>query len=480
MNFSALKASEAVRHACSIGREQGVAVFLVGGAVRDLMRGIPEPRDCDFVIDGDVGAFAERFAQAVNGAVIPWDRDQIRLVYTSRGCRVCCDFSRLRGGDIGQDLRLRDFTVNACAIALVELAENDNPTIIDPCNGARDLREGRLVCCGPTCFSDDPVRMLRALRIARECGLTLDATVVDGMVRAAGLITKPARERIKREFFMVLGCSDAYGSLKLLADTGILDHILPEAAAFRGVIQSSPHRYDLFRHQMETVRHLDELIAEEFCSFEPYDANLRSFCGAQIEEGVNRRSLLILAGLLHDSGKSRTGKKAQGRITFHGHEREGEMINRAIARRIGLGKTAQRIVCGLTRSHMRILQLSLQKTVTQRAKIRLVRDCEDIFWELLPLAIADRSAAGDEDNEAAAALQRLAVELAQLRCESSYSAQRSPLLTGDDVRRVLAISESPEVGRILKELHEREERGLCDTREEALQWLTEIKPQHSK
>jgi len=466
-------------HVQEIARRHATAVYLVGGAIRDCLHGRKFLHDCDFVVTSDVRSFAATFAQAVKGTVIPWDQNQVRVVFKRGGQRVCFDFSQMHGNCIEDDLVRRDFTINACAVAVDDLWTRTEPNIIDPCGGRRDLEKGRIVCCRPTCFVDDPVRMLRGVRFARELSFSLDPSVLTAMTSSADRIAGASRERIKREFFLVLGAGDAYQSLRELLQTGVLEYIIPDIKEFYSVRQSPPHCDTLFHHQMETVRHIDILRGEGYQRFGQYAATIRDHAARCVEEGVSRESLLVFTALLHDSGKVKTAQINNDRITFYGHEQSGSIINKRIARQLGLGHTAQRIIEKLTLSHMRLLQLCLLDKVTERAGIRPIRDCEDVFWELLVLSCADSLATGREQEQTKMqhTIMALGLQLAQRRSAATYVTHAQPLLTGHDIQQILGIPEGPEIGAILAELHEREQQGLCETRQDALLWLQSKKRQ---
>lgn len=438
-------------------------------------------RDCDFVVNGNPLEFAESFARKVRGTVVPWDVDQVRVVFSIGEDRIYFDFSRMRGKNVEEDLWQRDFTINACAVDVQDLVDHSHPLIIDPCGGRNDLLAGVIRCCNQACFDQDPVRMLRAVRIARECAFTVDRSTAALIISKSSLILEASIERIKREFFLILGLPGAHDSLRELDHIGILRHLLPEIDDIRHIHQTFPHRHTLYEHQMKTVQYIDMMHREGYRQFGRYGTQIHESCSQMVEECINRYSLLVFAGFIHDIGKMHTMDTKQNRTTFYGHEKIGSMMGRSIAKRLGLGRTAQRIVEKLIGSHMRILQLSLLQTVTERAKVRLIRDCEEIFWELIALAYADYMATDlsrEKRADAAEKIRNLVVTLAEIRSGSTYISKSRPLLSGHDIQSILSLPEGPEIGEILSELHERELQGLCSTREEALEWLLTKKRSH--
>lgn len=467
--------------AYKISGQTRIPAFIVGGAVRDSLIGFIKSSDCDFVIGDGFDTFVQRYADEVQGAMIPWDFGQVRIVFKEHETYYSADFSKLKGDSITSDMSKRDFTINALAVELHALFNDTQAQIIDPLNGRQDTSDKVIKICSPAAIDNDPLRILRAIRFARELTFSIDTNTLQHMREKAHMLHRAARERIKREFFTILGLPDVALSLKQLTDCGILQRLLPELNYFADVAQSTPHEHNLLEHSLRTVEVLDGL--PETCDFHvPNDVVPDQYLHEIIEEGVTRRSLLMFAGLLHDSGKTVTGKETDGKIIFHGHECEGVRLNRIAAQRLGLGKRAQRIVETITAQHMRIVQLSLLPVPTERAKIRLIRDIDDVFWEILSLALADMTATGTGEKHLLTVERVKALEhdLIDIKYAPAFEQHNMPLLTGRDIMDILHTSEGPEVGILLRELHEKEINGCLSTRDEAVQWLQKKKRQYSK
>lgn len=468
LNHTALQQLPPVRLACALAAETGAAVYLVGGAVRDALTGAPYRGDCDFAVAGDAFApVVSEFTRRIGGHAIPWDRDQTRVVYRDPiGTHVSVDFARCRAGDIATDLALRDFTVNALAIAAAQLAGPCPPDIIDPLDGRKDIAGMIVRMCSPRAFDDDPLRMLRAVRFARQLGFDIDAATLGHAADRHALIKTVSIERVKKELFTVFGLPNPGLSLRQLLDTGLLVDLLPQTAAWRGYRQCPPHQFTLLEHSLRAVGHLDSMLKHSAHPVSPYLSEL-------LEEGVTRRSLLMFSAFMHDSGKPEALQDAGGRRTFHGHDQRGARLNRSVAERLGLGRRCRRMVEAVTANHMRLLHLSRLEAVTERAKLRFLRDCGDVAPEVIMLSLADMLATCSSpvyqpQIDAAAGLGD---ELLARAFAAAGAPAAEPLLNGADIMNSLSVPPGPQVGMMLKKLHDAEREGLVNSRQEALAWL---------
>lgn len=447
--------------------------------MRDALMGFFCSKDCDFVVVEKFDEIVQTFADKAHGKIIAWDFLQTRIVYRQKGSHVSVDFAQSKGLDIASDLTNRDFTINALAIDLKSLFFDTQPEIVDVLNGRRDL-EGKIIrTCSSAAFDDDPLRILRGIRFAREFGFAIEPQTFYLMKEKTLLLERVSRERVKKEFFTILNLPGIEKSLDELMDLGAFQLLIPEINDFAGISQSYPHEDNLFDHSRKTSAGLELFLKNLEYPFTDYADDIKNHLDETIEEGVTRRALLMLSGLLHDCGKTTTRSLHENKTTFYGHDSEGAALNKKIAIRLGLGRHAQKLVELITKNHMRILQLSLLQKITERAKVRLIRDIEEVFWEIILLAIADTMATGSGSAyaERVGGLKNIAIDLVHRRYSLSYETLARPLLTGCEVMAILAIAEGPEVGMLLKELYAREKDGLLNTREDAILWLQEKKKQ---
>ncbi len=208
-------------------------VWLVGGAVRDLLLGRPV-KDLDLVAPGPIRPFGVRLSHALGGAFFylrqAQDTARILLRDDAPGAVRQLDLVALHGGTLDADLRRRDFTVNALGLDLLRLPSSLDPetlrrAVSDPTGGLADLAEGRVRRCSSNSLTDDPLRLMRAIRLAAALEWRVEAETWDQMRRLAPTLSRASTERVRDELFLMLSLS-ANGlerALTLLADADLLE-----------------------------------------------------------------------------------------------------------------------------------------------------------------------------------------------------------------------------------------------------------------
>ena len=208
-------------------QEIDTPLFLVGGAVRDAyLRGAIT--DVDIAVDGDAVALARQVADWLDADIYVMDRERgvARVLVNQDGERICVDFARLRGETLGEDLRDRDFTINAMAADLL----GDIDRLIDPLGGALDLRKKILRRCSAAAIKNDSIRALRAVRLSTQFQLKIQPETAADIRAGAGLLRQCSGERIRDEFFKLLSLDRAARGLRVLLHLGLLQEILPRSA----------------------------------------------------------------------------------------------------------------------------------------------------------------------------------------------------------------------------------------------------------
>ncbi len=229
----------------------GRRAWLVGGAVRDRVLGRPVV-DLDVVLDGDPAEAARAIARAAKTAgesaacfALSEEFGAWRVVAHGGAWQV--DVEGMRGGSLEADLALRDFTVNAIAEPL------DGGESLDPFGGLADLSAGRLRCAGPSAFEDDPLRVLRLVRVAAELGLEPEPQTLAAARAQAGRLSDISPERVFLELRRILACERALHGLELMSELAATAVVLPELEAMRGVEQSRFHHLDVYGHTLEVL-----------------------------------------------------------------------------------------------------------------------------------------------------------------------------------------------------------------------------------
>lgn len=397
----------------------GRRVWLVGGAVRDALLGRPV-RDLDLVVTGDLpslraalgGWVDSLWLQGHDAATLGALKDGVRLELTALGDR-----------DILTDLTRRDFTVNALARDL------ETGALLDPCGGAADAAARRLRCCGDPQdrFRDDPIRLLRACRLAAELGFTIAKDTEQALRADAARIGEAAVERAGDELEQLLCGPRPAEGLHLLADFGLLKHLAPELEDLRGLPQ--PPRY----HALDAWEHTCVCVAL-----------------------VAAQPVLRWAALLHDIGKPKTFLENDAGIHFYDHEALGAEMAEAMLLRWARPRAVRARVTALVRDHMLLPQYRPEWTDT--AVRRLVRRVGDQWDDLVALTTADQHAGRRGSEEFDARLRDLAARVAALGGVSALAVPL-PLLSAAEVMAALDTEAGPLVGRAMRFLAAEREAG---------------------
>ena len=417
-------------------RELGVRAWAVGGYVRDHLLGRPHP-DLDVVVEGDALPVAERFARLTGSrrpvqfprfgtAQVTWNG---RLVeFASARAESYAPDSRkpeVRPATLQEDMLRRDFTVNA-------LLMDVEGRIHDPLGGRADL-ERRLLRTPRDpleTFSDDPLRMLRAIRLAVQLDFELDPSLLPAIRRVRERARPPVLsvERVNEELRKALLSGQPRRALELLDAGGLLEVLMPEVYACHGVEQGGWHTQDVFGHSLETVQHAE--------------ADL----------------VLRLAALYHDVGKPPT---ATPDGAFHGHDEVGAAMARDALVRLRFSNAEVEAASRLVRLHLRPVFYSSEWG--DGAVRRLARDAGPLLGRLLALARADIAASAYPHGEKIDELE----ERLRSVLQETPTRMRIPI-TGADIMAVRGIGPGPEVGRLKARLEELVLEGSLPPEREAL------------
>jgi putative nucleotidyltransferase with HDIG domain len=456
----------------AVAETVGAPVWLVGGAVRDLLVGRPL-HDVDLALPGGSGEAARRLAGRLGGAFVPLGEPHgMARVVLAGSPALHIDLGDLRGPSLEADLAGRDVTIDALAVDLPALLRGP-AAIRDPLGGLRDLAARRLRACGPTAFVDDPLRALRVLRLGHELGFTIEPAT-ESLARAAGpRLASVAAERIRDELTRLLRLPRSAPAIREADRWSVLTVVLPEVAPMRETTQSAPHRFTVWEHSLRALEAADALLAD-LTLLAPHDARVTASFAERLGSGLTRREVWRLAVLLHDVAKPETRSvDPDGRTRFIGHDRLGATRVAAIAARLAWPGRAGEVLARLVRHHLRPMHLGMLDAVTHRARYRFHRDVAEEVPALVCLTIAD--AAGTDGRPPASVYRggTRALLDALLAGEepAAQEATTPPLVRGDDVMAALALSPGPAVGRALRRAREAQALGVVRTREEALAWL---------
>jgi poly(A) polymerase len=326
------------------------------------------------------------------------------------------------GDNLEDDLKRRDFTVNAMALRL------PSKTFVDPHPGLRALmlETLRTPAAPEISFSDDPLRMMRAARFTSQLGFELDPEAFAAMRDMASRIEIISAERVRDELSKLLISKNPQPGLELLVESGIAELVLPELPALRLEVDEHHHHKDVYQHSLTVVA--------QAISLEP-------------QYGFDRDLTLRLAALLHDIGKPATRKLEQGgSVTFHHHDVVGAKLAKKRLTALRFDNDTIKAVCRLIELHLRFFGYSDQQW-SDSAVRRYVRDADDQLKRLHILTRADVTTRNQRKADRLAhAYDDLEARIKVLAEQEQLDAMR-PDLDGEEIMQLLGIKPGREVGQ---------------------------------
>ena len=398
----------------------GFEVYVVGGAVRDLLTKTPVT-DWDFTTDATPEEIQKLFPDSYYdnnfGTVGVKLEEDVLEITTFRSESGYSDRRRpdkvVWGKSLHEDLRRRDFTINAMGL-------DKKLILIDPFDGQKDLKKKIIRAVGDANkrFGEDALRMMRAIRIAAQLGFSIEAKTLAAINKNSALINQIAGERVRDELLKILASSFPKDGVLMLFSSGLLQYILPELIETRGVKQAGHHTKDVWLHS------LDSLAA----------------CPAP-------DPIVRLATLLHDMAKPRVNKSmgVGKEITFYNHEVVGSRMTKAISQRLKLSKKDSDLLWLLVRWHM----FHYDPKITDKAIRRFIKKVGLVnVNKMMMLRIGDRVGGGSKATSWR--LREMQERIGQVLYTPMQVADLK--INGHDVMKVLNLKPGPKVGGILKKL----------------------------
>ena len=467
-----LSASPVVEIARAALAGAGIDGWIAGGAVRDAALG-GEVSDLDLAVAGSPEAAARAIAAGGDGHAFELSAEFAtwRVVARDKGWQA--DVSALRGATIEADLAERDFSVGAVAVPLA----GGEP--IDPHGGLADLERRVLRAVGPESFAADPLRLLRAARLAVELGLELDPETAELARSEASHAADPAGERQLVELRRLIGGADPLRGLALLDELGVTPVVLPELAGLRDVEQGPNHHLDVHGHTLAVLERTLEVEADldRFAGERAEDA--RALLDEPLADEMTRRTALRFGAVLHDIGKPATRGERGGYVTFIGHDSEGAEMVAAACRRLRASRTLTEHLKALTLHHLRLGFLVHEMPLPPRRVHEYLRATEPVAADVTLLTVADRLSARGSGPFATEEAIEAHLELARQMLAAALDWRRdgppAPLLPGDELAAELGIAEGPELGELIAELEAARYAGEIGSREEAVAWARALR-----
>lgn len=420
-----------------VARRNGQSVFIVGGYVRDLIMKRKAPTDIDFVTEGNGIHLAKAVAHEINPTIkvsvfktygtAMFRHKGLDLEFVGARKESYSEDSRkpaVEGGTIEDDQLRRDFTVNALAISLNK--ENFG-ALIDPFGGIDDIQHKIIKTpLEPSqTYSDDPLRMMRAIRFAATLGFAIEKQSLNAIKKEAERIKIVSMERIMVEFNKIMLSEKPSVGLKLMEQTGLLDLLIPELTALKGIeeIEGQSHK-DNFWHTLEVVDNISEHTDQLW---------------------------LRWAALLHDIGKAPTKKFVAGTgWTFHGHEFVGSKMVKTLFVRLKLPlgadmKYVQKLV-KLSSRPISLIDDGTSDAALRRLLFDSGPDLEDLFT-LCKADITTKNAA--KQGKFKKNFEYVAEKIKEVE-EKDHIRNFQPPITGEEIMALFHLQPGREIG-ILKE-----------------------------
>ncbi|MBI4691918.1 MAG: HD domain-containing protein [Candidatus Terrybacteria bacterium] len=428
------KIPEIISKTAQVLKDAGFETYLVGGCVRDLLMENPPaggPKDWDITTNAKPEEIQKLFPKTVyenkfgTVAVITDADDPSLKIIEITPYRLEAKYSDKRHPDevrftrnIEDDLKRRDFTINALALSVVEGMDNK---LIDLFNGQKDIKDKIIRTVGnpKERFDEDALRIIRAIRFAAELGWKVARETQEAIKKQAHLLEMISKERIRDEFIKIIMSDRPSIGFEMMREFGVLKYILPELEEGYGVKQNKDHLYPVWEHNLKALDH----AADKNWPLE-----------------------VRIASLLHDVGKpaSRQWSKEKKDYTFYGHEIIGaKMAIRALSR-LKFSKKTIELVAKLIRYHM---FFSDTEKITLSAVRRTVRNVgPENVWDLMKVRFSDRIGMG-KPKETPYRLRKYESMIDE--------ALRQPLsvgmlkIDGNKIIELLHVKPGPKIGQIL-------------------------------
>ena len=437
--------------------------YLVGGIIRDFLTR-KSSVDRDIAIRG-AEEFAHKIAEKFNGTFITLDslNKIYRVVLPDKTNFL--DISEIEGNSIEEDLKRRDFTINAIAYDL------KNDKFIDTTGGINDLENKVLRHISGKNFEEDPLRVLRGFRFFSTTGFKMTEELEREIKKYAHLIHNPAPERINYELMKLFGGKYAAKTLIKMDEFGILEVLFPFVKEMKQVPPNTHHHLDLLHHVIETVNQIE-------IQYEDLGGEVKEHLQKVDFGGFPRINHLKLAGFMHDIGKySCWTIEENGRHRFIQHADVGAELAVPYLKKMKFSKKQIEYITNMIKNHIYPSNVIASPDLSEKIMMRYIRKMEDNSIDNIILAKADRlSARGIEVTEEMVENNLNGLD----RLLKFYLAKKETmkplpkLLDGKEIMDIIGIQPSPELGKIIEALKEAQLNGEVVTKDDAVKFIRSV------
>jgi putative nucleotidyltransferase with HDIG domain len=403
------------------------------------------------------------------------------------------------GGALEADLGRRDFTVNALAYKLTPSAvftadkktgafrlRLDRSKVIDRAGGLKDLAAKKVRPVSDAIFTEDPVRLLRAFRVAAALDFSVTPDALKAVKKHAALVASTAQERVREELLRLFESPVSHKWLALMHKHGLLTAIFPDLAAQETCATAYYGKGGVLKHTLLVVERMDHL-------FENLPAYLPDY--KKVAELMPAPRVMKFAALLHDIAKPPKAAMVKGRLRFFGHEEFGAVMAEKVMEQLRFSREDIRLVSKIIGTHLRPGNLAANDIISDRAMFRFFRTMGEYTVPLLALSWADHASyisadqlkalrgklqntpaplpAGLPYNSPKKTLRYMQVlsQLFRVYIKKNMKSRSARLIDGNDVIKTLKLPEGPKVGELLEKIHLLQFEGKIKTRDQALKAL---------
>lgn len=476
-------------------------VYLVGGALRDALLKRPFS-DIDLAVPPapDLLARTRRLARRLNASCFPLDEENQVYRLALRKAPFCqLDIMPFVGGSLETDLARRDFTINALAYKLDPAAvftadkktgdlrlRADRARVTDLAGGLKDLAAKKVRPVSPGIFTEDPVRLLRAFRVAAALDFVITADALKAVKKHSALIASTAQERVREELLRLFESPVSHRWLALMHKHGLLCAIFPDLAGQESCAVNYYGKGGVLTHTLRVVERMDHLFGNLPAYLPDYK---------KVADLLPAPRLMKFAALLHDIAKPPKAAMIKGRLRFFGHEEYGALMAEKEMERLRFSREDIRLVSKIIGTHLRPGNLAANDVISDRAMFRFFRTMGEYTVPLLALSWADHASyissarlkgmrqklhdapaplsPGLPYNSPKKTLRYMQVlnQLFSVYIKKNMKSRSARLIDGNDVIKTLKLAEGPRVGELLEKIHLLQFEGKIKTRDQALKAL---------
>lgn len=476
-------------------KASNIKAYIIGGFLRDFLLN-RKTSDIDIAVTKDPLVCREELEKVLNGKGVTLDAENkiLRIILPqadsqSSNARMHFDLSFIEK-DIEHDLGKRDFTINAMAVELgrfldCTVKQADKLDILDPFNGTGDINAKKIRALNYNVFKNDPIRLVRAVRLAFDTGFAIEEKTEQQIKNDALLVKTSAQERVRDELLKLAELPFSENLWPYFDSLGLLTAIFPELELCRNVEQPREHTWPVLYHSINTAIAFNYIVRQgewvhdksgDARSIIPWSDHFDEYFKTQIG-GYSRRVLVIISALLHDVAKpqTKTYDEESSRTRFTGHPKLGAETTLTILKRLRFSNKEIKLITSMVKNHLRPVQMSSDDEMpSQRAIYRYFRDDDGAGIDTLYLSLADHLATRGPNLEIANWQHHVKLVdyiLSQHDVQVKRLKTPKKLIDGHDIMRAFGIKPGPKVKELLDALEEARANGEVCTKAQAITYI---------